>query len=307
MLVRAPFDLISTLHDRMTGRQALDALLAVYGDKGAGKSEACIYLSERLDQKLCRTYNKPLGSFFTIDNVRSVDPEGTLKMFTAEQFKKKKHQVFVVDDASIAANARKFLTENNQRLNTIMTVARIYRHCIILNTVAPELIDTVLPSFANITCIVMGPDMNPASPTYEINRLKVYAMSRGGAPADRTKHMYNKYFQFQGKDGRINRITVVRTRRPSPPLLAQYEALRKEKTDALLDRYFTIPENGDDGNTPTSRSKRHQKWQQLVTKNYKTVIDMYREPGCTVSKITRATGLSYYQVNKMIGMGSYQP
>jgi len=284
----------------MTGRQALDALLAVYGEKGNGKSEACMYIAERLDKRLCKTYHKPDGSFFSIDNVRSVDPEGTLKMFTAEQFKKKKHQVFVVDDASIAANARKFLTDNNQRLNALMTVGRIYRHCIILNTVAPELIDTVLRSFANITCIVTGPDMNPRRPTYEVNRLKVYAMSRGGAPADKTKHFYNKYFQFMGKDGRMNRITIVRTRRPSPDLLKQYESLRKEKTDALIDQYFTVQENNGGNN---EKGKREAKWQGLLTKHYATVIEMHKEPGCPVTKIMRATGLSNYQVNKMIGMG----
>jgi len=302
-LVRSPFDLVSTLHDRMTKRQALDALLAVYGDKGNGKSEACMYLAERLDLRLCKTYDKPPGTFFTIDNVRSVDQEGTLKMFTAEQFKKKKHQVFVVDDASIAANARKFLTENNQRLNAIMTVARIYRHCVILNTVAPELIDTVLRSFANITCTVLGPNMNPKSPTYEVNRLKVYAMSRGGAPADKTKHMYNKYFQFQGKDGRMNRITIVRTRRPSPPLLLQYEALRKEKTDALIDHLFTVPENGNG----QILGKRELKWQAVLNKHYQRVLEMHKEPGSNIAQIARATRLSVYQVNKIISMGAYEP
>jgi hypothetical protein len=302
-LVRAPFDLISTLHDRMTGLQALDALLAVYGEKGDGKSEACMYLAERLDKRLCRTFNAPEGSYFTIDNVRSVDPEGTLKMFTADQFKKKPRQIFVVDDASIAANARKFLSDNNQRLNAIMTVARIYRHCVILNTVAPDFIDTVLRSFANITCIATGPDMNPLSPTHEVNRLKVFAMSRGGTPADKTKRFYNKYFQFMGKDGRMNRIVIVRTRRPSPALLSQYEALRKDKTDALLDRLFTLPENGDD---PKTIGKRERKWQEVLKMYLPRVMEMYKEPGCSISKITRETGLSNYQVNKMIGMGGFQ-
>jgi len=300
-LVRAPFDLISTLHNRMTGRQALDALLAVYGEKGNGKSEACMYLAERLDKKLCHTFSKPDGTFFSIDNVRSVDPEGTLKMFTAEQFKKKKHQIFVVDDASIAANARKFLTDNNQRLNAIMTVARIYRHCVILNTVAPELIDTVLRSFANITCTVTGPDMNSRSETYEVNRLKVYAMSRGGSPADKTKRMYNKYFQFQGKDGRINRITIVRTRRPSPSLLAQYEALRKDKTDALIDKLFDVSAYNE--KIPRGGGKRAKKWQESLTKHYDTVIEMNNNGG-TVSKIMKATGLSSYAIYKMIGTGA---
>jgi hypothetical protein len=296
-LVKAPFDLVSTLHDRMTGEQELDALLTVYGEKGSGKSEACMYIAERLDKRLCQSFNKPPGTFFTVDNVRSVDPEGTLKMFTAKQFKTKNHQVFVVDDASIAANARKFLTENNQRLNGIMTVARIYRHCVILNTVAPELIDTVLRGFANISSTVLGPDMNPKSPYYHINRLRIYAMSRGGSPADKNKHIYNKYFQFSSDDGRINRITIMRTRRPSEELLNQYRALRKEKTDAFIDKVFEVPENGD-----KKHVKRANAWQEKVTKHLDKVVTMNKE-GSSISKIMRATGLSSYAIYKMIGMG----
>jgi hypothetical protein len=301
-LAHAPFDLISTLHDRMTGRQALDATVAVYGDKGVGKSEACMYLSERLDAKLCRTYGKPPGTFFSIDNVRSVDREGTLEMFTAEQFKRRKHQVFVVDDAGVAANARKFQTDINQRLNDILQVARIYRHCIFINTIAPFLIDMVLWSFANITCIVVGPDMNPESPTYEMNRLRTYVMSSGGAPAERRKKMYNKHFQFQGEDGRINRIVMVRTRRPSAVLLAQYEALRKEKTDALLDLHFLHSEPNQEKLMKAPKRTNKAMWEERAQKFLPTILEMHGD-GRNTYDIMRATGLSSYAISKLIGMG----
>jgi len=316
VFAKAPFDLVSTLHDRMTGTQALDALLAVYGDKGNGKSEMCMYLGERLDLALGKTFRKPPGSFFSIDNVRSIDPEGTLEMFTAQQFKSQKHQVFIVDDASLAANARKFLSENNQRLNAIMTVARIYRHCVILNTVAPELIDNVLRNFANITCYVKGPDMNPKSPLFQVNRLKVYAMSRTTTPAEKNKKSYNKYFQFRDpvERHRMNRITIMRTRRPSPVLLEKYETLRKEKTDMLIDDLFNdaaikkaialkkeqrklIQDEVLD--TP-KLTKREIRWQEDLTKYYDVVMKLKQE-GQKYVEISRLTGLPRSKIDKMIG------
>jgi hypothetical protein len=274
-----------------------------------------MYLGERLDLALCRSLRKPPGTFFGIENVRSLDPDGTLEMFTADQFKKKKHQIFVVDDASIAANSRKFLSENNQRLNAIMTVARIYRHCVILNTIAPELIDNVLRNFANITCYVKGPDMNPRSPTYEVNRIKVYAMSRTTTPAEKNKKTYNKYFQFRSPEDatRMNRIIIMRTRRPSPDLLAKYEALRKEKTDTLIDDLFNdaalkkaialkkeqkkLISDEPDIVLPT---KRELKWQQELTEHYDTVMKMANH-GDKFIEIARATGLPRSKIDKMIG------
>ena len=306
-LVKAPFDLITTLFDRMTKPQVLDALLAVYGEKGSGKSEGCMYIADRLDKRLCKHFKKPEGYFFSINNVRSVDKEGTLEMFTNKQLKEKYNQVFIIDDASIASNARSFHTPENQRLNAIMTVARIYRHCVILNTVDPDLIDKVLRNFANITCVATGPDMNPVSPTYKINRFRVYSMSRAMAPALKNRRHYNKSFTFYDKNQRLNRVVSMRVGRAPPELLGQYEALRKEKTDKLIDDLFT-PLDGNENDFNTNAVPKMGKREKQLRDDFDTWNMIIRQSldkndgKMKITELITTTGLSREKIQRIVGM-----
>ena len=304
-LVRAPFDLVSTLFNRMTGEQELDALLAVYGEKGTGKSELCMYLAERLDHKFHKKYKHELGTHFTIQNVRSVDKEGTLEMFTSDQLVEKKNQIFVIDDASIASNARDFHSDENKRLNSIMTVARIYRHCVILNTIEPEFIDKVLRGFANITCVTIGPDMNPHSPLYHTNKIKVYTMSKNTAPAKKNRHTYNKYFEFNDSKKRPCRVMFMRTRRPSKNLLEAYVALRKKKTDKLILEMF--PKETPPEDSPVIKAPRVSKWDQMLQDNivaFGSIIQKNIDDNGGKLKLAKAmseTGLSRQQIYRIAG------
>ena len=289
----------------MTGEQELDALLAVYGEKGTGKSEGCMYVAERLDAKFARKFKHPVGTHFTIDNVRSVDKEGTLEMFTSDQLTKKTNQIFVIDDASIASNARDFHSEENKRLNAIMTVARIYRHCVILNTIEPEFIDKVLRGFANITCVTMGPDMNPHSPLYHTNKLKVYMMSKNTAPAKKNRQTYNKYFEFSDRKKRPCRVMFMRTRRPSPDLLKAYGDLRKRKTDKLISEMFADETPHPDA--PVTKAPRISKWDQMLNDNtvaFGSILQKNIDDNGGKLKLAKAmseTGLSRQQIYRIVG------
>jgi hypothetical protein len=282
----------------MVGEQELDAFCSLYGEKGTGKSEADLYIAERLAIKLGKTYRKPPERFFTIDNVRSVDKSGTMSMFQGSQFKDKKNQIFIADDVSITSNSRNFMTPENKRLNAILTVARIYRHCVLVNTVYPELIDTVLRSFANIACVAQGPDMNPKSPTYRINKLRVYAMSRTTAPSAK-KMSYNKYYQFYDREkDQMNRIVSMRVREPSPKLLEEYKILRRAKTDAFIDEVF-----GED--TEEMPNKHELKYREAEKKWGCHIRRCVEENSGKVpmSALRRETKLSREMIDKLVNGG----
>lgn len=285
----------------MTGEQELDAFSSCYGDRGTGKSEAQVYLAERLAIKLGKHFHKPPEEFFTIDNVRSVDQQGTMKMFQGSQFKGRTHQIFIADDVSITSNARNFQTPENKRLNAILTVSRIYRHCVFINTLYPELIDNVLRNFATVACVAQGPDMNKASPTYRINRLKVYAISRATAPAAK-RQLFNKFFNFYDKEKDvINRIVNVRTREPSEEILSAYKKLRKEKTDAYIDEMFGTDDEGPALATISKNEKKvldaDEKWGQYVREE--VAMNGGKVP---VSRLRRETQLSREMIDKLVAM-----
>jgi hypothetical protein len=112
----------------------------------------------------------------------------------------------------------------------------------------------------------------------------------------------------------MNRITIMRTRRPSPVLLEKYETLRKVKTDMLIDDLFNdaaikkaialkkeqrklIQDEVLD--TP-KLTKREIRWQEDLTKYYDVVMKLKQE-GQKYVEISRLTGLPRSKIDKMIG------
>jgi len=289
-------DVIGWIARRMTAEHTLDAIIVVYGDRGVGKSMVCGYLGERLDMRLCKIDGKPLKSHFSIDNVRSVDKSGTLAMLNPHKLKESPNQVFVLDDASIAANARKFQTPENQYLNYILTTARIYRHCIIINTIASNLIDSVARSFADVGILVDG-----VIPGTTINRCRVYRMSQSNHMGfgTRKRESGGKYFQLK-LEGRRNRMRTWYTTLPSKEWVAAYNVLRKENTDNIGN---IMEEWADSENLPKTVTG---KIDTEFTRDYSAVIDLYtskdgRGKSPTILGISRKTGLTRERVNKMIG------
>jgi len=298
-------DVVGWLARRMTGEHTLDAIVVVYGDRGTGKSYVCGYLGERLDKRLCLLSSEPEKSYFSIDNVRSVDKSGTLAMLSPNKLKERPNQVFVLDDASITTNARKFQSPENQYLNYILTTARIYRHCIILNTISSNLIDSVARSFADVGILVEG-----LIPGTTINRCRIYRMSQNNHMGfgKASRESIGKYFQIT-LNGERNRMRTWYTNKPSDPWCKAYDALRKENTDKLGNGVEAWVNEDVAASPIISVEKRGQsraaKRKQMITKYYQPVIDKFSsaENGkrkLTISEIAREVGISREWVSVML-------
>lgn len=288
-------DVVGWIVRRMTGVSTQDAIVVAYGDRGTGKSLMCGYLGERVDVRLANLLNKPVGSFFTINNVRSVDKSGTLEMLTPKNMQEKPNQVYVLDDASIATNARNFQSQHNKNLNDILTTARIFRHCIIINTVASNLIDSVARSFADIGILVRG-----VIPGTTINECRVYRMSQSNHMGfgKGAKESIGKYFQIT-INGEQNRMKTWYTGKPSDAFCEAYNTIRKENTLKLGDQ-----EQDDDNSSdkpPTTLAGR-RKW--MINKYYSPVMEQYlkmAEKGKpSIHAIARDVGISRDWVHVML-------
>jgi hypothetical protein len=291
-------DVIGWLARRITGRATQDAIVVVYGDRGTGKSLGCGYIGERLALRLSRLYLKPPEYFFTVDNVRSVDKFGTLEMLTPKKMREKQNQIFVLDDASIATNARNFQSQHNKNLNDILTTARIYRHCIILNTVASNLIDSVARSFADIGILMRG-----VIPGTTINECRVFRMSQSNHMGfgKGAKESIGKYFQIT-INGEQNRMRTWYINKPSEAFCTAYDSLRKKNTDKL----GSEDEESEDGVTEvriprTIEGKR--RW--MVNKYYNSVMEKYLAMADNggkpnISSISRDVGITREWVNVML-------
>lgn len=289
-------DVIGWLVRRMTGQRTLDAIVSVYGDRGNGKSYVCGYIGERVDKRLCHLTDAEPGSYFTIDNVRSVDKSGSLEMLTPKNMREKPNQVYVLDDASIATNARNFQSEYNKNLNAILTTARIYRHCIIMNTVSSNMIDAIARSFADIGILVKG-----LLPGTTINECRVFRMGQ-------TNHMgfgkgakenSGKYFHIL-VNGEQHRMKTWYTNKPSEAWCDAYDKLRKENTDRLGSE-----EDGDfEGYAPKKKQSKREAMHDEAMKKFDVVVARYNEMTKTgkpnISKIARESGISREWVNVIL-------
>jgi hypothetical protein len=292
----APFDMVSTLGSRMTGKIVLDCVVSGYGPKGSGKSEGQLYSAEHLSQWL--SMNAPVkhdpSYYFTIDNVRSVDPEGTLKMFTSKQLIERPNQILIVDDASISSNARDFYKEGNKRLNAIITVARIYRHCIFLNTIASNLIDAVLSQFSDFVMEFQGPD-----PQTETNEVKFFVVEQKPGRVRKNREPYHKFMQYYDEEGQLCQVTRMLLGRPSLFLRTEYGNIRQEKTDALVMEIFD--DKVSQKNEQIQMSAQEERKEKIFKEFGPIIADAFREnPEVSVKELTRRTGLTEFRINQVI-------
>ena len=299
-LSAAPFDLISTLGTRMTGKIIRDAVVSGYGPKGSGKSEGELYLAERLGAWLGRYWKKDPSYYFTIDNVRSVDPEGTLKMFTSKQLIERPNQVLIIDDASISSNARDFWKEGNKRLNAIITVARIYRHCILLNTIASNLIDAVLSQFSDF---VLEFPQEGADEITETNEIKFFVVEQKPGRNRKNRDPYHKFMQYYDEEGRLCQITRMLLGRPTPALRSLYGDIRQEKTDALVMEIFDEKSMAKEEQKQISKQEKRK---QALIDEFGPVIEKAQKEfeakgeKVSIKELTRRTGLTEFRINQII-------
>ncbi len=290
-------DVVGWLTRRMTNKIVLDAIIAIYGDRGKGKSYASLYLAERLDMRLARVFGTEPGTYFTVDNLRSVDKSGTLKMLTPKVMKEKPfYQIYILDDASISSNARNFQSQYNKNLNDIMTTSRIYRSCIIMNTVHAGLIDSVPRSYADIGILVDG-----LIPGTDINQCRVFRMTHSNHMGfgKGTKEAIGKLFRLTF-NGEVHRMKTWYTGKPSDELCAAYDIIRKENTDKLGD------EDEDEVVLSSSRKRkvsRKAERKQMIDTYYADVIKLYQgapngKPN--ISSIGREVGITREWVNAML-------
>lgn len=306
-------DIVGWLAFRMLKRSVQDAIVTTFGDRGVGKSYMNMYLAEKLAERLALLTGQPTSDFFSVDNIRSVDPEGTMAMFSSEQLTVKKNQIFIVDDAGITANARNFQTAVNKRLNAILTTARIYRHCIIMNTVSSEHLDSVVRGYADIGLHVRG-----VLPGTTVNQVQVYRMGHSTPMGTnkRGRTQIGKYFRLTLEDGERHRMKMWYTTQPSQELRDKYDDIRKNSTNAFVLNAFSEenvpvirgpgrppkPKTPEDPNAPPkphTPNRYERKRKAVYDKHFDTVHDLQKQ-GMSVNAMYKKTGVYHSMILKML-------
>jgi hypothetical protein len=231
----------------------------------------------------------PWWLFFNVmTHVKTIDPSGTLDLFT-KNIIKRKNSCLLADDVSISADSRNAMSSPNKQLTQIITVSRIYQDVVVMNSVYSKHVDKRLTQFADIIIDMIGVHRKSKKAVgqvywYEVNQF--------------TGEEYIKYFRWRKKK-RIKYSLF-----PLPPdfLIAPYKQMRKDKTDAFLGGIDDIRE----GRVEKKQTARQIRVQKIFQNYYEPVVKLRREGKAVkailglIKPVDRDTFLTEYWIKQIL-------
>jgi nucleoside-triphosphatase THEP1 len=281
----------------------LDCTIMITGKKGSGKSTFSMNLAYEISKCIAIIHNREelkelsyddrkvridqlAQHYFNMNHVRSVDKDGTMEMFSSSILKTD-NAILICDDVSIAANSRNSMTTQNKSLTDIMTVSRVYRNVLIMNTVYSTMVDKNARNFSDIVIELLYVDEKKKR---SVAKAYIYTVNQT------TGNEYRKFFTWKGQ-----RIKYWFSPLPPPYFNMEYKKLRKSKTNDLVDNKGEIFRDGK-----LKGHKRENKFNEALN-TYKTKIEgLMDEAKATGKKMsirsltTIDPELTYDMANKIV-------
>jgi hypothetical protein len=258
----------------------LDCTILFRGKKGSSKSLSSLGLCTAVAWELSRSGRHPLDYFFNLDeHMKTVDPDGTMEMFSKDIIRKK-NSVLLADDISISADSRDSMKTQNKNLGKIMTVTRIFQNLVVMNSVYSAHVDKKVRGFADIVIDMIGINKKAKQ---AIGKVYWYEVNQ------HTGVEYIKFFKWRGK-----RIKYFLFDLPPKPLVDKYKKIREQRTDTFLTGI-------DEKNAPKEEkeSAREARKRDIFEK-YHDIVTTAKSEGKSIKAIQRATGLSEYWINLLL-------
>jgi hypothetical protein len=234
--------------DRLCGRFNKDIKLFLVGSQGSGKSRSAIYLAIRVAEEVAKRKGGVWQDYFPEDlsQVYIGDPASH-----ADALKHiKRHHIYVLDDAGVSINARRFMTTYNQSLNDIFQTVRTDNALIIINAPDVFLIDNVPRNIVSF----YG-EVSESQHSVGLNFIKIFKLER----KFRTGETHYHHYQFGNSQ-------VIRWRfKDIPAAMAElYEIKRDLATQVIKSHAGQKRKSPDD----TKRAERAQQKEVAFDKAY---------------------------------------
>lgn len=207
--------LAEILSRRICSKYNKNVIFSLFGEPGGGKSMAALGLADS-----CAKWNaKFLGGkpedYFTLDNVAVIHPAMLRNMIKDM----KRHNIYILDDAGAAYDARNYMKKDNKSLGYVLQTFRTLNSLLIVTGVDGGMLDVNLHRTARYYAEVAESYHNLG-----YTDVKVFRTIR----KFRQKSIFYRYLNQ-------NRTQVVRYRAflPSKGLIEPYEKLRKEQADLI--------------------------------------------------------------------------
>lgn len=150
---RSPF--VEWVTTRITGDDKLDSIIMLTGPRGSGKSYSALYLAERLSQRVSEIKGGVASDYFdpTVNCLALEDSQRVIELLNGVR----KHNIVIVDDASVAASNRSWNSKENKNLNALITTCRTARCCLIFTIPQKGMLDNQLRNFVDATAVIFHP------------------------------------------------------------------------------------------------------------------------------------------------------
>jgi hypothetical protein len=216
---REPPTLASQIADRVTGKHNKDFKMLLVGPMGSGKSRSLLYLAVETAKEIATRIDgspEKWPAYFSLDNVVIGDPVGHEALFRSL----KKYNVYILDDAGVALDARNFSSAYNKALNHIFQTCRTDNAAILVSAPDSFLFDKV-PR----TLVSTYGEIDQQYHNYGFNLVRLFGIQRMFR-AGKTLFTYHQP---------STRTTIKRYlfANPPPEIVDEYERRRTIATDEI--------------------------------------------------------------------------
>lgn len=248
-------------------------IITITGDPGDGKSNAAMCLADAVSEWLTYLKGGTKEKYFTLDNLATISGDENYQLI-----KNMKHDnIYIIDDASPAMDARSSMTKQNQDISHVLETCRPNHNLIIITATHLKRVDVNLIRLARYSCF-----------TSEIHHdkgftfLKVFRVLRD----QRMNKIYFKYPQV----GRYRCMRFL-SRHVDYKMGEDYERRRNENAHELQSANPYARKIRDTGPTKTEIRR-----QEMVTQYGDQVLEMRVKYDLSAFQISKKLGISKHHI-----------
>lgn len=223
--------LATYLAERVCGIDTQDCLIILSGQRGSGKSISALKIAQEVAKEISRLkygdFSKA-SEIFNISHLASIDEESLLDIISKVQIE---NSVIILDDGSIALNARNAMSAINKAVVDLITISRHKRNVVIITTPARGQIDINIRKMCSHWAHVV---MSHHEEGYNEITFRAVAFDQE-KDLMRQKNITAHMLGYEGKNSR--KIKIQRWIVPKPDdeqLVRDYEEMRSSQGDDLI-------------------------------------------------------------------------
>jgi len=201
---------------RICSKHNKNAILSLFGEPGGGKSWAALSLADGVAKWNAKFLGGSPEDYFTLENVAIIHPEMLRQLIKGM----KRHNIYILDDAGAAYDARNYMKQDNKALGYVLQTFRTLNALLIVTGVDGAMLDVNLHRTARYYAEISNPRH-----TLGYTDVAVFRTMR----KFRTKETHYRYLS-QAK----SKIRGYRVFAPPDSLVKPYEQIRRDQVEWVL-------------------------------------------------------------------------